>query len=184
MRGEDTPRCGLQCTVQVMGLEGDEGRAGGVKASDGYLGVLVGAVNAAVAACLDAGVRMRGVAGAVLLSVKRDGTVKMWPTLKEWKSSRSLHVFVYDSRGQMLLCESEGFLGMEDWEEASRAASVAVVGGKARGDGDVEMDTDEEDEGHLDYVKRPKKVAERCLLDEMRAAVEARVAKDNRCRSG
>ena len=168
VRGEETPRCMLQVTLQVTECEVDEGLPGGVKGEGQggtYLEILAGAVNCAVGGCLDSGVQMRGLAGAVLVSVGWRGEVVVWPGLRERKAARSLHVFGYGRGGECLLMESEGVFGVEEWEEAERAARRVVVGVADSEDGDVEMDEDEE-----------------TLFDVMRRAVQVRVEKDGRWR--
>lgn len=164
VRGEETPRCMLQCTLQVTDAEVDESLPGGVKGpgqGGSYLEMLAGAVNCAVAGCLDGGVQMRSVAGAVVVAVMKDGRVRVWPTLKERKLARSLHVFAFNTDGDCLLMESEGSFEVEEWERAGEAARRVVTGSGTDADVDVDMNEDTQS-----------------LLDVMRRAVEARVEKD------
>lgn len=168
IRGEETPRCYLQCTIQVTQVEEDESLPGGTK-GDGqggsYLEILAGSVNAAVLGCLDAGVQMKGVAGACVVAVGKDGG-SVWPGLKIRKQAKSLHVFAFGREGDLLMCESEGDFEIGEWIEIERIAKDAVVGGRSTGeDGDVQME---------------ESSASRSLLDEVRSAVEVRVAKDGR----
>lgn len=167
IRGEETPRTMLQCTLQVMEVENDESLPGGVKGGgqgESYLEMLCGGLNAAILGCLDAGVQMRTVAGAVLVAVSKSRETNIWPSLKERKVAKSLHVFAYGRNAEMLLCESEGEFIMDEWEWAAMLAKRAVLGTDDAGqDGDVEMAG--EDDG-------------RCLMSEIRDAVQARVVRD------
>jgi len=165
--GEETPRCMLQCTIQVTDTQIDESLPGGVKSGgqgESYLETLASAVNVAVLGCLDAGVQMLGIAGAVVVSISRDGKIKTWPSLKERKAAESLHVFVFGKDGQNLLFESEGRYEMEQWEAAEDAAKAVVVG-RAQQDEDVTMEEDRES-----------------LFATMRHAVEDKVEREGRWR--
>lgn len=172
VRGEDTPRTMLQCTLQVTDVEVDESLPGGVKGGgqgESYLELLAGCVNAAVLGCLDAGVQMSGVVGAVLVAVRRDGEVVLWPGLSERKRCASLHVLGFGREGEMVLCESEGVFDMEVWEQVYTAARKAVVGREPDDGEDVVMD----DSQQLGLG----------LMGNFRRAVEARVVKDSKWRA-
>lgn len=165
--GEETPRCMLQVTLQVMDVEVDEKLPGGVKSGgqgESYLEVLVGAINATVLGCLDAGVKMRGIAGAVLVATIQDGSTVLWPDLKQRKLARALHGLAYGREGQCLLIESEGAFDLVDWEQAETAARRVVIGKADKTDGDVDIDASLTDS----------------VFELMRRCVETRVTKDTR----
>lgn len=165
--GEETPRCMLQVTLQVVDAEVDEKLPGGVKSGgqgESYLEVLVGTINAAVLACLDAGVKMRGISGAVLIATMKDGATVTWPNLDQRKLARALHVLAYGREGQCLLFESEGSFHLGAWEQAETAARREVMGSIDQVDGDVNMDVQSTDS----------------VLELMRRCVETRVTKDTR----
>lgn len=168
IRGEETPRCYLQCTIQVTQVEEDESLPGGTKGEGqggSYLEVLAGAVNTAVLGCLDGGVQMIGIAGACVVAAGRKGEMIVWPGLKLRKSARSLHVFAFGRKGECLLCESEGDFAIEEWMEAEELAREAVVGRRGCDDEDEQME---------------EETVSRSLFDEVRSAVEARVSRDKR----
>lgn len=170
VRGEETPRTMLQCTLQITDVEVDESLPGGVKGGgqgESYLDTLAGCVNCAMAGCLDGGVQMRGIAGAVVVAVSKGGEIMVWPGLKERKLARSLHVFGYGREEECLLMESEGTFEVEDWQRAEAGARKAVLGRSQVGAGDLDMDID---------------ASWQSLFEVVRQAVETRVAKDGRWR--
>lgn len=172
VRGRDTPRTMLQCTLQVTDVEVDESLPGGVKGTgqgESYLELLVGCINAAMLGCLDAGVQMTGIVGAILVAIGKDGKITLWPGLKERKLSSSSHVFGVGQGGELIICESEGNFDIDGWEKASSLARRAVIGRDSYQGEHVAMD-------HQDPT-------ETSLLDGFRQAVEARVEKDSRWRT-
>lgn len=172
--GEETPRCMLQVTLQITDVSEDESLPGGVKSGgqgESYLSSLAGSINAAVAGCLDAGVQMRGVAGAAIVAVKRDGVLVLWPDTRQVKEARSVHIFAYGRQGEALVMESEGDFDMDEWEEAEKVVRQ-VVGASRVADDDGEDVSMSDGEGG----------AGTSLFATMRQAVETRVAKDGRWR--
>lgn len=170
--GEETPRCMLQVTIQVTDVSEDESLPGGVKSGgqgESYLGLLAGATNAAVAGCLDAGVQMRGAAGAAIVAIKRSGELVVWPDTRQVKQAKSVHVFAYGRQGECLVMESEGDFDIDEWEEAERVVQRVVVGAASAEDDDISMDQGGAEAGHT-------------LLASMRRAVEVRVDRDGRWR--
>lgn len=164
--GEDTPRTCLQVTVQVVSMQEDESLPGGTKGGgqgEGWLDLLVGCINTSICACLDAGVRMRGYAGAVLVGVTSGGDLVISPNVKTRKDCASLHAFAFDSSNACVLMESQGAFDIAQWEAAEQSATRIVCGITSNNteNGDVDMD-------------------ERSLFDVLRKAVEARVVQDER----
>ncbi|KAK5102288.1 exosome non-catalytic core subunit rrp46 [Exophiala xenobiotica] len=175
VRSQETPRCLLAVTLQVVDAEVDEEVPGGVKGGgqgEGYLEVLAGAINASVAGCLDGGVQMWGIAGAVVVGVDGEGEVVVWPGSRAQKAARSLHVFGFGRGGECLVVESEGAFEVEDWERAAGMARKVVLG-RNKGDGDGDGDEDED-------VDMDDDSGRQSLFGVMRQAVEMRVAKDGR----
>ena len=169
----ETPRTMLQVTLQVVGVEVDEeGLPGGVKAGgqgESYLDLLVASVNAGVLGCLDAGVQMREVVGAVLVGVDFQGGLVVSPTVKQRKMCGSLHAFGFLRSGEVVLMESEGRFRMEEWEAGLELARKAVLGEKeVHHNGDVDMNGVSGQDGSSS------------LMDVMRQAVIAKVANDDR----
>lgn len=131
--GRETPRCMLQVGLQIVHMTEDESLPGGVKAGgqgSSYMEVLCAAVNAAVAACLDGNVRMRGIMGCVLLAVDWKNEVRAWPSLQgvEGRSLKSVHVLAMDGMGQILLVESQGRFELGVFEQVQDLARKMVAG--------------------------------------------------------
>lgn len=161
--GEDTPRTMLQVTLQVTDVAVDETLPGGVKGGgqgESYLVTLASALNASVLGCLDAGVHMKGIAGATIIAIFRDGTIIPWPSIMERKKSQSMHVFCYNSQEECILMESEGRFQLQQWEEAEATARRIVVGSPA------------------EHNVSNGVLKQESMFDMTRRAVEARFAKD------
>ena len=134
--GEATPRCMLQVTLQVVSAQLDESLPGGVKGQPADLELLATSINAAVAACLDAGVQMKTVAGSALVAVQDDQTV-LWPKLG-LKNVRSMHCLAFGRDGACFLVQSEGNFTFDDLEEAERVAKHEVIGSSGEDDMDID----------------------------------------------
>lgn len=138
-RLEAAPRMMLQVTIQITGTEIDETLPGGIKEGgqgETYLPVLASALNAAVAGCLNAGVQMQQIAGAVLIGIGKDGTCLVNPRVQDRKRCRSLHVFALDGTGDVILVESEGAFKMDDLSRGIDQARELVLG---QGNGDTDL---------------------------------------------
>lgn len=170
--GEETPRCMLQVTIQVMQMESDQSLPGGVKGGgqgEGYLDTLVGAVNVSSMGCLDGGVQMKGLVGAVLVGVVDEQQTILSPNVGQRKGCRSLHTFAFTSRGECVLMESEGRFHLDDWTRAENVARKAVCGDQstlAGPNGDIEMANED---AHT-----------QSLFQSLRQSVEERMARDQR----
>jgi len=175
---EESPRTMLQLTLQVVGVESDESLPGGVKEGgqgESYLDLLASSVNAAVLGCLDAGVQMSQLTGAVLIGVGPDGALVPSPGVRQRKKCTSLHVFGFIGNGDLVLVESEGRFKLEQWKAAGEIARALVLGKTGTTTGaDVAMDGLVPDEQSQSSS----------VMDVMRKAVEARVAQDERWRGG
>lgn len=174
--GNETPRTMLQVTLQIAGVEPDEMLPGGIKEGgqgETYLPVLVGAINASVLGCLDAGVQMRQLVGAALVVIRDDlGELIQSPTVQERKLCQSLHVFGFTSHGKTLLMESEGNFTIDEWTEAHGLARKMVLGlNDNREDDDVQMKGDNLLNESTDVITM------------MRRALQARVSNDERWRA-
>ena len=168
---EDYPRMMLQVTLQIMSQGGDEEATAGGQ-GESYVPVLAALVNAAVAGCLDAGVGMRATVLATTVAVMK-GTKELEtnPSVKEIRGASSLHVLGFSSMGELVLVESEGRFNFEEWqavEELARRACLANVGNTC----DLKMQDGEVEERGTS------------VLNELRSAVEAKVAADNRWMEG
>ena len=174
----------------------------------GYLWMLEGCINAAVLGCLDAGVPMRDVVGAVAVGVLRHPRVtksgvsqRSWseaellvqPAPREKRQCASLHVFAFTGDGQLVLAESEGKFDVDKWGRAERVARRAVVG-RNRGGGEAKGQTAGQDtgmNGHQDheqetdaYFEGQDLLEDGSILETFRRCVEERVARDERWKGG
>jgi exosome complex component RRP46 len=130
VRVEDAPRMMLQVTLQVARAEANEDLPGGIKEGgqgETCLPVLTSALNATVLGCLDGTVPMKQLAGAVLIGVRLNGTLVESPKVVEIQMCRSLHVFAFAASGEVLLMQSEGVFGIEEWTSAQELARRVVV---------------------------------------------------------
>jgi exosome complex component RRP46 len=168
------PRMMLQVTLQVMSQGKDEEATGGGGGGQGesYLPVLAGLVNVAVAACLDAGVGMKGTLVAAALAVmKGTGEVTIDPGVRDVKTARSLHVVGFSSSGEVVLVESEGTFTFEEWERVEALARTTCLGPVGES-GDIKMQ-----ESKVEGLGKS-------LLGVLRGAVETRVVADEGWRVG
>ena len=171
------PRQVLSVSLQVVqgGEDADES-VGGQRT--GYLSLLAGCVNASVLGCMDAGVPMRDVLGAVLLGVSPDGEVLVQPDARSRRGCGSLHVFGFTGEGGLVLAESEGAFGIEEWERLEMVARRCVLGplgrGRARGvEGDIHMN------GNVDGEGEPG-LEGGSVIEMMRRVVAERMERDGR----
>lgn len=73
------------------------------------------------------------------VGVDEDGRSRAWPSVKEMEELDSMHVFAVSAKGKILLVESEGDFGVEDFERAGLMAQDMCLGA---GGEDQEMDED------------------------------------------
>ncbi|KAK5170446.1 exosome non-catalytic core subunit rrp46 [Saxophila tyrrhenica] len=125
------PRTLVQVTLQVTKEPG----MGGLKRAVKDVALLAGLGNAAFAALVDAGVALGGTM-VVGLGVAREGEVVVEPGEKELLGCGSVHAVAWGMRGEMLMAESAGRFGVEEWEG---------VAGRLRGDAMGAIKNDEED---------------------------------------
>ena len=160
---EEYPRYLMQVGLQILRAERTAEEGSSVE--DGYLGVLCGLLNAASLGVLDAAVAMKEVFVAILLGVSKDGKIAVEPTMRDRGACSSLHVFCFGGKGSLLLSESEGRFGIDEWEKVQAVAKEACLGSGL----DVEMNG---------------KAARQTLLQGVRAKLENRIALDQRWRAG
>jgi exosome complex component RRP46 len=91
--------------------------------------------NAAFLALLDGALPLEETMVAALGCFTSEGQVLLEPTEKELLGCQSVHAMAYDSHGGILLNESAGSIGVEEWEQMAEAlkekalAAVAATGG-------------------------------------------------------
>ena len=130
VRMEDMPRTMLQVTLQITSVETDEDLPGGAKEGgqgETYLPTLANAVDASILGCLDAGVKMKQIAAAVLVGIAADGSILEHPRVVKAKMCVSLHVFAFSATGETVLMESEGPFKMTNWTRAHNLAKTLVL---------------------------------------------------------
>ncbi|KXL47582.1 hypothetical protein M433DRAFT_133355 [Acidomyces richmondensis BFW] len=107
------------------------------------VGMIPGLVNAAFFALADAGVPLGGTIAGALVGISKDGEVVAEPSEKELGTCRSLHAFVFNARGDMLLCESCGDFGVKEWEGIAEQAEEVCMAAMGFRDGDEAMRDEE-----------------------------------------
>ena len=94
------PRSSIQVNLQIL-------------AQDGL--ILPVALNAAVLACIDAGIPMISMIGSISVSVTADGQILLDPDQGEIDSSVSRHVFAFEEKSSgLVLQESWGSFSISD----------------------------------------------------------------------
>lgn len=126
------PRTLVQVTLQVTK---DVGADGGAKVRKGIKDIIVipSLVNAAFAALVDSGLPLENTVVAGLAGAGADGEVVAEPTEKQIAACQSVHAMAFAVVGDkqsLLLNESAGVFGIEEWakaEAALRERAVAAV---------------------------------------------------------
>lgn len=139
------PRTLVQVTLQVTE---DIGTDGGVKMKKGLkdVAIIPGLVNAAFAALVDSGLPLEQTVVAGLGILGADGQVVTAPTEKQVTACKSLHAVAFAIVGEevgLLLNESAGMFGLEEWkmvEEVLRKEAVEAVAKSEDEDEVMEVD--------------------------------------------
>ena len=120
------PRTLVQVTLQVT-------REPGVKVKRGVLDVAIipALANAAFLALVDAALPLQGTMVAALGCFTREGEVVLEPAEKEVLGCKSVHAMAYDGHGALLLDESAGEFGVEEWEGMVDALKEKALGAMA-----------------------------------------------------
>lgn len=94
------PRSSIQINLQILSQDGL---------------ILPVAINAAVLACIDAGIPMSGMVGSISVCVNGNGEIFLDPDQGEVDSSISKHVFAYEEKSSgLILQESWGSFSVQD----------------------------------------------------------------------
>ena len=94
------PRSSIQINLQIL-------------AQDGL--ILPVALNAAILACIDAGIPINGMVGAISICVNGKGEILLDPDQGEIESCVSRHVFAFEEKSnQLVLQESWGTFSIQD----------------------------------------------------------------------
>jgi exosome complex component RRP46 len=128
------PRTLVQVTLQVT-------REPGLKLKRGVLDVAIipALANAAFLALVDAALPLEGTMVAALGCLMGEGEVVIEPTEKQMVGCKSVHAMAYDLRGGLLLDESAGDFGVEEWEQVADALKEKALAAMAPAGEDESM---------------------------------------------
>ena len=91
-------------------------------------------------------------------------TSREHPSIKEINAAKSLHVFAFSSKDELLLAESEGRFSIDEWDNLEEKAKMICLG-----DADAMVDDDEKGKN---------------LKDGLRSAIEEKARQDGRWKNG
>lgn len=103
---------------------------------------------------------MRCTFTSTILALLPKTTIREHPTIKEINAAKSLHVLTYTSKNELLLAETEGRLGLDEWDVIEEKARIICMG-----DADVMVEEDK---------KEPS------LQRELKSVVEEKITMDER----
>ena len=128
------PRTLVQVTLQVT-------QEPGVKIKRGVLDVAIipALANAAFLALVDAALPLDGTMVAGLGCFSREGELVLEPAEKEVLGCKSVHAVAYDGLGALLLDESAGEFGVEEWEQMVEALKEKTLAAMAPAGEDESM---------------------------------------------
>jgi exosome complex component RRP46 len=128
------PRTLVQVTLQVT-------KEPGLKIQRGVLdaAVIPALANAAFLALVDAALPLEGTMVAALGCSTDEGEVVLEPTEKELLECKSVHAMAYDLHGALLLEESAGEFGVEEWEQMADALKEKALAAMAPAGEDESM---------------------------------------------
>jgi exosome complex component RRP46 len=137
----EIPRTLVQITLQVRSLPEDAGSGG---KSNSSLPLLPHLFHTSLLSLLSASIPLSTTLTSVLIGLSSSSPIPIVsPTAKELLAQpiTSLHVFVFSGNKKLLLAESEGAFGHEEWDEACEVAEEACcnTGGVDLGEG-MEVD--------------------------------------------
>ncbi|KAF2011321.1 hypothetical protein BU24DRAFT_397762 [Aaosphaeria arxii CBS 175.79] len=145
---EKIPRTLVQVTLQVRSLPEEESGGADSSTTASSLTLLPHLLHTSLLALLSASIPLRTTLTSTVVAIPRDGQgMLVSPTANELlrrRPMRSIHVFAFDGEGKLLLNESEGEFGVEEWDEACEMAEEVCCkgdGGVGLGEG---MDVDGE----------------------------------------
>ncbi|KAI1857291.1 uncharacterized protein JN550_013317 [Neoarthrinium moseri] len=135
------PRTLIQVTLQVTVSPENEYVNAKLSQAATNLPILPTLIQTALLALLSAAIPLTAtVTAAVLAIVADDGASRIIvdPTAREIQVSRSLHVFAFTSRDELLLNESEGEFTMQEWDNAFATAQRQCCPAPTSDDVDME----------------------------------------------
>ena len=132
------PRTLIQITLQILSTPP---QASLLRPSS-YLPPLPALLQASVLGLLDACIPLSATLNATSVAVLDEAAERrvLVPDVKQILAARSVHVFAFSSKGQLLVAESEGVFDVEAWERAVEDARGVCC--SAAGEGGQGMDVD------------------------------------------
>ena len=126
-------------------------------------------LNVACLALLSASIPLNVTLTATIVAVSSNGDTLTKASPAQLEAATSIHVFAFSSHGDLLVVESEGSFDMDSWESVARAARKSCC----RGEQEQEV-----------YTQGKTAGTPASLEQQMRNAVEAKVARDESWRHG
>jgi len=117
------PRTLIQITVQILSVPEDVS----LTRPSSHLPALPALLQSAVLALLSASIPLSQTLTSTLVSLDYDNKPTVTPSAKQIAAAKSVHVFAFSSFGDVLVAESEGSFGVEDWEQACEEARRLCV---------------------------------------------------------
>lgn len=133
----------MQVTLQTV--KDVDAEAGGVKLRKGIKDVMVipSLVNAAFAALADSGLPLERTVVAGLGAVGNDWKIAVEPSLKEIAACKSVHAMAFAVVGEeqhLLLNESAGVFGFEEWDKVEGMLRERAVAALEQDDEDEDIE--------------------------------------------
>ncbi|KAM5475554.1 exosome non-catalytic core subunit rrp46 [Microsporum audouinii] len=139
MRDKNMARKGVVVTLVVVEnciVDGKVDVRGG-----SYLSILPALLQAALLGLLSAGIPMAMIFTSCLIAISASDNLVANPSTEQIKSSKSLHVLAFSSKGNLLLNESQGSFNLQQWEDIYHLAERICRGnGTDHGDRDITID--------------------------------------------
>lgn len=128
------PRTLVQVTLQVV-------KEPALKMKRGVLDIAIipALANAAFLALLDGALPLEETMVAVVGCFTGEGQVVLEPSEKELAGCQSVHAMAYDAHSGLLLDESAGSFGVEEWEQIAEALKEKALAAVAATSGDESM---------------------------------------------
>ncbi|EFQ97715.1 hypothetical protein MGYG_00755 [Nannizzia gypsea CBS 118893] len=139
MRDKNMARKGVVITLVVAEnriVDGKVDVRGG-----SYLSILPSLLHAALLGLLSAGIPMAMTYTSCLIAISPSSDLLANPSTEQIKTSTSLHVLAFSSKGNLLLSESQGSFNLQQWEDVhDLAEKLCHATGTNNGDEDITMD--------------------------------------------
>ncbi|KAK2739945.1 exosome non-catalytic core subunit rrp46 [Myotisia sp. PD_48] len=131
MRDQAMARRGVVITLIVVENRVADGKID--ERGGSYLSILPALLHTALLSLLSAGIPMAMIYTATLIAVSPSGALLSNPSTQEIKTSTSLHVLAFSSKGNLLLDKSQGIFDVDQWEKVYDLAENVCRGGPPGG---------------------------------------------------